>query len=145
MSDKCNVHITFKNKRDANRFKKVTGVDWNFDDKSYLGFEADFEDCNDAMVDELRAAAEAGIEFIGTNGQGDYYPRRSFIATEGKITSVPLDHDWCETARLEIDWDTGEVRANPDDILAVYNHMAKIRRVKAGWAKRAKQAKRSKK
>jgi hypothetical protein len=145
MSDQCDVTITFKNKRDADRFKKATGEDWNHSDTSDNGFEVDFFDCDRAMIDELWTAAEAGIEFIGTHGQGDEYPRERFVATEGEVTFVPLDNDGCETARLEVDWETGEVRPNPDDILAMHNHVAKVRRVKEGWAKWRKRAKRGKK
>ena len=145
MSDQCDVTITFKNKRDADRFKKAIGEDWNHSDTSDDGFDADFSDCNYAMVDELRAAAAAGIEFIGTHGHGDGYPRESFVATEGKVTLIPLDNDGYETAGLTIDWVTGIVNVNLDDLREVARHVAKVRKVKEGWAKWRKRAKRGKK
>ena len=145
MSDQCNVTITFKNKRDADKFNRITGVDWEFADQSPDGFEADFSDCDYAMVDELRAAAGAGIEFIGNHGSGDEYPRESFVAIDRELTSIPLDFEGYEIARLIIDGKTGEARVNPDDVLTVSCHVAKIRRVKEGWAKWKKRAKRGKK
>ena len=142
MSDQCNVTITFKNKRDAYKFKRRTGVDWEFADQSPDGFEADFFDCDNAMVDELRAAAGAGIEFIGNHGHGDAYPRESFVAIDRELTLITIDFEGYEIARLIIDEKTGEARVNPDDVLAVSCHVARVRRVKQGWAKWAKRAKR---
>jgi hypothetical protein len=144
MSDQCNATIRFKNKRDADKFKRITGVDWEFAGQSQNRFEVDFSDCDYAMVDELRAAAAAGIEFIGNHGHGDNYPRESFVAIDRELTSIPLDFEGYETARLIIDEKTGEARVNPDDVLAVSCHVARVRRLKQGWERWAKRAKRGK-
>jgi hypothetical protein len=144
MGDQCSVNLTFRNKRDANKFKQITGEDWQTIVEDNEGVEAVFDDCNDAMVDALMDVAETGLEFYGNHGAGDYYPRESIVAWKGELDMIPLDIEGFETVRVIFNDATGGIEVNQDDIIRTRDHMWSIRMLKRKWAK-AKPAKSAKK
>lgn len=145
MGDSCSVSLTFRNMRDANKFKKITGEDWQAIVEDDDGVKVVFDECNDAMVDELHHAAEV-VEFYGNHGTGDYYPRESIVARNGELDMIPLDIEGFETVRVIFNEATGGIEVNQNDIIRTRDHMWSIRMLKKKWAgaNRAKAAKRKK-
>ena len=121
MGDRCYLEMTL---RRADLTRLAPHVDAPPDEK-WWDEEAEEKDsglvtvtvheANYAWTDERREAAEAGIPFFGSHGEGGEYGPYAFASLDGDLLEVPLSHDGdmilAVDERLEPLDDVGELRA----------------------------------
>ena len=100
MGDRCYLEMTLR-REDLPRFAEHVDASPN---EKWWDAEDDLEDhpnlitvriyeANYAWYDERRKAAEAGIPFFGTHGEGGEYGSFAFAAIDGELEEAPLSHD----------------------------------------------------
>lgn len=99
MGDRCYLEMTMR-RADLPRFAEHVGAapaeKWFDAEDAHERPELvtlRIYEANHAWYDQRREAAEAGIPFFGSHGEGGEYGPYAFASIDGEIAEAPLNHD----------------------------------------------------